>query len=68
MNRAVSGVPSLPLSGAISGAGTLPVELNSDFPQLQYSMNHDETMAEIFFAAESECQSKRKRQFVLPAE
>src|ERR1700756_1196659 len=60
MNRAVSGVPSLTFSGSISGTGTLPVELNSGFPQFQYSMIHDGTMAEISFAAESECQSKRK--------
>ena len=37
MKRDVPGAPFLPVSGSISGAGTLPVELNSDFPQFQYS-------------------------------
>jgi hypothetical protein len=65
--RDFPGAPFLSISGAISGAGTLPVELNSAFPQFQYWMSHDGTMAERFFAAESECQSKRKRRVAVRA-
>ena len=68
MKRDVSNVPSLPVSGAMFDAGTLPGELNSNFPQLQCSMLSDGTMAERSFAAESECQPKRKRHVVDPVE
>src|SRR5439155_8059849 len=38
IKRDVPGAPFLTVSGSISGAGTLPAGLNSDFLQLQYSM------------------------------